>query len=36
VGSVERGERNVTLINIYRIAKGLGVRVIDLFRDDPA
>lgn len=25
VGSVERGERNVSLDNIYKIAKGLGL-----------
>lgn len=26
IGGVERGERNVSLINIYRIAEGLGVK----------
>ncbi len=27
IGSIERGERNVSLLNIQRIAKALGVRV---------
>ena len=31
VGSVERGERNISLINIHRIARALGVPVRDLF-----
>jgi transcriptional regulator with XRE-family HTH domain len=26
IGGVERGERNVSLVNIYRIAEGLGVK----------
>ena len=25
VGGVERGERNVSLLNIYRLAEGLGI-----------
>lgn len=25
VGQVERGEKNISLVNIYKIAKGLGV-----------
>ncbi len=32
VGGLERGERNVALINISKIAKALGVDVTDLFR----
>jgi transcriptional regulator with XRE-family HTH domain len=32
VGSVERGERNVSLINILRIARALGVGPEDLVR----
>lgn len=32
LGSVERGERNIALDNIYRIADALGVDVRDLFR----
>jgi transcriptional regulator with XRE-family HTH domain len=30
IGSVERGERNISLINIHRIAKALGVEAKDL------
>lgn len=30
VGSVERGERNVTLSSLETIAKALGVSVVDL------
>ena len=33
VGSIERGERNVGLLNIVRIAKALGVAPADLLRD---
>ncbi len=32
IGGVERGERNVSLINIERIAKALGVTLTELFR----
>ena len=31
VGGVERGERNVSLVNIYRLAGALDVRVSELF-----
>ncbi len=31
LGAVERGERNVTLRNIARIARGLGVPIAALF-----
>jgi transcriptional regulator with XRE-family HTH domain len=31
VGSIERGESNVALINIHRIATALGVRAGELF-----
>lgn len=31
VGAIERGERNVSLKNIERIAKALGVEIRDLF-----
>ena len=31
IGSVERGERNVTLENLAKIAKGLGVPLRELF-----
>ena len=30
MGRIERGERNVTLLNLYRIARALGVRPSDL------
>lgn len=33
VGSLERGERNVALINILRLAKGLGIDPAELVRD---
>lgn len=33
IGSVERGERNVSLINIYKFADGLGVSVAELLSD---
>jgi transcriptional regulator with XRE-family HTH domain len=37
LGSVERGERNVALRNIVRIARALGVPVAELFEGiDPA
>ena len=31
LGAIERGERNVSLINIERIANGLGVSLEELF-----
>jgi transcriptional regulator with XRE-family HTH domain len=31
IGGVERGERNISLVNIYRIAAALGVPPKDLF-----
>lgn len=31
IGGVERGERNISLINIYKVAAALGVDVKDLF-----
>jgi len=31
VGGVERGERNISLINIYKIAEALDIDVRDLF-----
>ena len=31
IGGVERGERNISLINIYKIARALGVNVKELF-----
>lgn len=34
VGSVERGERNISLVNIEKLAKALGVPVSQLFADE--
>jgi transcriptional regulator with XRE-family HTH domain len=34
VGSVERGERNVTIASIYRLAKALGCRAGDLMPEN--
>lgn len=33
VGMVERAERNITLENIEKIARALGLDILDLFRD---
>ncbi len=32
IGGVERGERNIALINISKIAKALGIGVDELFK----
>jgi transcriptional regulator with XRE-family HTH domain len=32
IGGIERGERNSSLVNIYRLAQALGVEIVDLFR----
>ena len=32
IGAVERGEQNVSLININKIAKALNIESVDLFR----
>jgi transcriptional regulator with XRE-family HTH domain len=34
VGGVERGERNISLLNLLRIARALGVSPADLLEDD--
>jgi transcriptional regulator with XRE-family HTH domain len=31
IGAIERHERNVSLVNVERIAKALGVKIKDLF-----
>ena len=33
IGMVERAEKNVTLVNIQRIARGLNISINSLFRD---
>ena len=33
VGAVERGERNISLLNIIALARGLGVAPSQLFED---
>lgn len=33
VGAVERGERNITLLNANRIAEGLGVSLSDCLKE---
>jgi len=34
IGSVERGERNISIDNIERLAEALGCRVIDLLKGE--
>ena len=35
VGSVERGERNVTVFNLWRLAAGLGLKATTLLEELP-
>lgn len=35
IGGVERGERNVSLLNVYVLADALGVGPADLLADSP-
>lgn len=32
IGQVERGERNLTLLSIQKIAKGLKIEIVELFK----
>ena len=32
IGGVERGERNISLINIYRISSALGISPMEFFK----
>lgn len=32
IGMIERAEKNITLKNIEKIANGLGISILDLFR----
>jgi transcriptional regulator with XRE-family HTH domain len=34
LGAIERGEKNVSLVNIHRIAAALKVEAAELFRED--
>ena len=34
VGAVERGERNICLVNIHKLADALGVKAKDLFDEE--
>lgn len=33
VGDVERGERNIALVNMHKLARALGVRLSDMLRE---
>lgn len=33
IGMIERAEKNITLLNIEKIAQALGVTVLDLFKE---
>ncbi|MBD2090754.1 helix-turn-helix transcriptional regulator [Microcoleus sp. FACHB-1515] len=35
VGSIERCERNVSIDNMERLARALGVDIVELLRDEP-
>ena len=34
IGGVERGQRNIALLNIQKIADALGIKVQELFKDN--
>ena len=36
IGGVERGQRNIALLNIHKIADALGIQVQELFKGEPS
>lgn len=34
IGMIERAEKNITLVNIQKIARAFGISVADIFRGD--
>lgn len=34
IGMIERAEKNITLVNIEKIAKALNIKIQDLFNDN--
>jgi len=34
IGAVERGEKNITILNLLKIKEKLGVRLIDLYQEE--
>ena len=34
IGMIERAEKNITLLNVEKIAKGLGVSIEELFQEN--
>lgn len=34
IGSVERGERNIAILNLFKIANALGVEVTEIIKQD--
>ena len=36
IGGVERGQRNIALLNIHKIADALGIQVQKLFKGEPS
>lgn len=33
IGSIERGERNVSILSLQKITNALGIRIKDVFKD---
>jgi transcriptional regulator with XRE-family HTH domain len=33
IGMIERGEKNITLLNIEKLCNGLSIKISDIFRD---